>query len=430
MPSAPLDFARALTALAVAVAAGGLIGAEREQAHTARNGGEFGGVRTFPLLALTGVVAALLRPTLGAWIVAGLLAAVVVTLGIAQAKNHVDASVTSEIAALVTFALGVTSATPELLPDTERYLLVAGVAASTMALLALKRPLHGFIARVSTDDVFATVKFVLLALVVLPLLPDRALGPFGALNPRKIGWMIALVAGVGFAGYVASRVVGSRRGLLVAGLLGGLVSSTALTVALSARAKEQPELTRLCGVGIVAASATLFPRVLLIAGIVHPPLVRELALPLGAMAAVSYGVAFMEFWKCRGRDAGEGVDFKNPFELGEALKFGVIYALVVVIARAAHVYAGGPGILASAALAGLADVDAITLSLADLERTHAITHVAARAIVVATLVNTLVKAGLARFLGGRALGRAVVPTLAGTAGLGAALLALLGAGLI
>jgi uncharacterized membrane protein (DUF4010 family) len=423
-----LNFARALTALAVAVAAGWLVGAEREQAHSTRDRGDFGGVRAFPLLAIAGVVAALLRPALGTWIVVALLAAVVVTLGISQAKaTGEDVGVTSELAAIVTFALGVTSATPELLPDPERYLLVAGVAASTMALLALKRTFHGFIARVSTDDVYATVKFVLLALVVLPLLPDRALGPFGALNPRKIGWMIALVAGVSFAGYVASRVVGTRLGLLVAGLVGGLVSSTALTVALSARAKAQPELTRLCGVGIVAASATLFPRVLLVAGVVHPPLVRELALPLGVMAAVSYGVAFWTFWRSRGADAGEGVEYKNPFELGQALRFGVIYAVVIVLARTAHEYAGGAGVFASAAIAGLADVDAITLSLAELERTRAITDVAPRAIVLAALVNTLVKAGLARFLGGKALGRAVVPALVATTVLGAGVVALVGA---
>ncbi|HTQ05628.1 MAG TPA: DUF4010 domain-containing protein [Polyangiaceae bacterium] len=420
-----MNFAHALTALAVAAAAGGLIGAEREQARADRDGGEFGGVRTFPLLAIAGGLAGLLRPALGPWIVAALLLAVVLALGISQAKARADdVGVTSEVAAIVTFALGVTSTTPELLPDAERYLLVAGVAASTMALLALKRTLHGFIARVSTDDVFATAKFVLLALVVLPLLPDRAFGPFGALNPRKIGWMIALVAGVSFAGYVASRVVGSRRGLLVAGLLGGLVSSTALTVALSSRAKQQAELTRLCGVGIIAASATLFPRVLLIVAVVYPPLARSLALPFGLMAAASYGVALFTFFGSEKADAGAGVDFKNPFELGEALRFGVIYGVVLVVARAAHEYFGGAGIVVSAAVAGLADVDAITLSLADLVRSHAIGAVAAPAIVVAALVNTIVKAVLARVLGGKSLGRAVAPALFATAALGGAVLAL------
>jgi hypothetical protein len=156
--------ADALTALAVAVAAGGLIGAEREQAHGVTHR-DFGGVRTFPLLAMVGVIGGLLRPTLGAWIVGALLLAVVVALGVAQARAKADdIGVSSEVAAIVTFGLGVMSATPELMPKGSRYLVVLGIAAVTMALLALKRPLHGFIAKVSSDDVYATVKFVLLAL--------------------------------------------------------------------------------------------------------------------------------------------------------------------------------------------------------------------------------------------------------------------------
>jgi uncharacterized membrane protein (DUF4010 family) len=417
----------ALTALAVAVAAGGLVGAERQQAHAERDGGDFGGVRTFPLLAIAGVLAGLLRPVVGGWVIGALLGAVMVPLGISQAKTHSeDSGVSSEVAAIVTFGLGVMSATPELLPNAARYLLVAGTAATTMALLALKRTLHGFIARVSSDDVYATVKFVLLALVVLPLLPDRTFGPLGVLNPRKIGWMVALVAAVGFAGYVASRLVGSRRGLLVAGLIGGLVSSTALTVALSARAKRQPELAHLCGVGIVAACATMFPRVLFIVAVVYFPLVPRLALPFGAMAAVSYGSALFAFFKGSAHDSREDVQFKNPFELGEALKFGVLYAGVLLVARAAHVYGGALGIYASAAVAGLVDVDAITVSLADLERSRAIGLVAAPAITLASLVNTVVKAVLARSVGGTAVGREVLPTLLATTAIGTLVLVLSG----
>ena len=417
----------ALTALAVAVAAGGLIGAERQQAHTGHEGADFGGVRTFPLLAIAGVLGGLLRPVLGGCIVAALLGAVVVALGIAQWKAHgEDIGVSSEIAAVVTFGLGVLSATPELMPDASRYLLVAGAAAATMALLALKRPLHGFIAQVSSDDVYATAKFVLFALVVLPLLPDRAFGPLSVLNPRKIGYMVALVAGVSFAGYVASRLIGSRKGLLIAGLIGGLVSSTALTLALSSRARETPALTRLCGVGIVAGCATMFPRLLLIVAVAYFPLFVPLALPLGAMALVSYGAAVFEYYRNRAGDSREDVRFRNPFELRQALKFGLFYAGILLVARAAHEYGGARGIFASAAFAGLADVDAITLSLVDLERSHAIEHLAAPAITIAALVNTLVKAGIAGVVGGRALGQKVVPALLSTAAVGGAVLAVFG----
>jgi uncharacterized membrane protein (DUF4010 family) len=398
----------ALTALAVAVAAGGLIGAEREQARSA---GDFGGVRTFPLLAIVGVIAGLLRPTLGAWFVGALLLAVAVALGIAQARaKGEDIGVSSEIAAVVTFALGVLSATPEFMPDASRYLVVAGVAATTMGLLALKRPLHGFIAKVSSDDVYATVKFVLLAVVVIPLLPNRTYGPLDVLNPRKIGLMIALVAGVSFAGYVASRLVGSRRGLLVAGLIGGLVSSTALTLSLSARAKEEPRLVPECAVGIVAGCATMFPRVLFVAAVVDRTLLPALW-PLAVMALIAYAVAFRAHRRSSRGAAEEGVAFRNPFELRQSVQFGLVYGAVLFVARAAAHYAGTAGVLASAALAGLADVDAITLSLAELHRAGSLAGIAAPAIGVAAVVNTLVKASLAAMLGGRALGRAVVPAL-------------------
>ena len=417
----------ALTALAVAIAAGGLIGAERQQAHAGRDGADFGGVRTFPLLAITGALAGFLRPVLGAYIVGALLVAVVVALGIAQWKTRGDdIGVSSEIAAIVTFGLGVLSATPELMPDASRYLLVAGTAAATMALLALKRPLHGFTALVSSDDVYATAKFVLLALVVLPLLPNRTFGPLAVLNPHKLGFMVALVAGVSFAGYVASRLVGSRKGLLVAGLIGGLVSSTALTLALSSRAREQPALTRLCGVGIVAGCATMFPRLLVVVAVAYFPLFLPLALPLGSMAVVSYGAAIFEYFRDRAGDSHEDVQFRNPFELREALKFGLFYACILLVARAAHEYGGARGVFASAAFAGLADVDAITLSLVDLERSHAIEHLAAPAITVAALVNTIVKAAVARATGGRSLGQKVVPALLATAAVGGAMLLVFG----
>jgi uncharacterized membrane protein (DUF4010 family) len=415
----PVD---ALTALAVAVAAGGLIGAERQRAHAGQEGGDFGGVRTFPLLAIAGVVGALLRPALGAWIVGALLAAVVVALGVAQAKARTDdVGVSSEIAAIVTFGLGVMSATPELMPNTARYLVVAGVAAVTMGLLALKRPLHGFIAQVSNDDVYATVKFVLLAAVVLPLLPDRVFGPLSVLNPRKIGWMIVLVAGVSFAGYVAARLVGSRRGLLLAGLIGGLVSSTALTLALAARTKAQPALSRLCAIGIVAACATMFARLLIIVGFVHFPLMLKLALPLGAMAVIGYAGAVLAYARGTKPRSGEEIPFRNPFELTQAIKFGLVYGAMLLIAKAAHEYSGAGGIYVSAAIAGIADVDAITLSVTDLERSGAMTGVAGPAITLAALVNTVVKAGLATFLGGRQLGRHVAPTLLAAAVAGAIL---------
>ncbi len=395
----------------MSVAAGGLIGAEREQAHGGRHGVDFGGVRTFPLVALAGALAAMLRPFVGAWLLAAVLAAIAALLAISHARSKgEDVGVSSEVAAVVTFALGAIAGTPELLPNGPRFLLVAAGAASTMGLLALKRPLHGFIARVSSDDVYATAKFVLLALVVIPLLPNTTIGPFNVLNPFKIGLMIALVAGISFAGYVAARVVGSRRGLLVTGVIGGLVSSTAVTLTLAGRAKETPALVPVVRVAILAASSTMFVRVLAVIAIVAPALLGTLAIPLGLMALCGYAVAFVLFR----REANKGsssqpIPFRNPFELKQALAFGLLYGLVLFLSKAAEIQIGARGVYGSAVLAGITDVDAITLSLAELNRSGTAASVATTGIVLAAVTNTVVKAVLATLAGGVRFGRRLAP---------------------
>jgi uncharacterized membrane protein (DUF4010 family) len=399
-----VNFQTALVSIAVSAAAGALIGAERQQA-----GSDFGGIRVFPLVALAGALSAILRPFVGAWLLGAVLVGIVAFLAISHARaKDPDLGVSSEMAAIVTFVLGAVASTPDLLPDGPRYLLVAAVSAATMGLLALKRPLHGFIARVSDDDVYATAKFVLLALVVIPLLPDRTFGPLHVLNPFKVGLMIALVAGISFAGYVAARLAGNRRGLLVAALLGGLVSSTAVTLTFSARAKQTPPLVPLLSIGIVAASSTMFARMMAVVAVVDRPLLPTLALPLGAMAASGYAVALALFRReSEQRHSIEPVPLRNPFELRRAVQFGLLYGLILFLAKAAQVYIGSGGIYASAILAGLTDVDAITLSLSDLHRSGMNTSVAALGITLAAITNTLVKAGIAVIAGGRPLGARV-----------------------
>lgn len=395
-----------LLSIAVAIAAGVLVGAERQQAHQQQGRADFGGVRTFPLVALAGAMCAMLRPFAGDWLVAAALAGIVGLLAISHARSKDDdLGLTSEIAAIVTFVLGVISATPALLPNGQRFLLVAAGAATTMALLALKRPLHGFTARVSEADVFATAKFVLLALVVIPLLPDRTFGPLDVFNPFKIGLMIALVAGISFAGYVAARIVGSHRGVLVAGLLGGLVSSTAVTLTFAGRAREAPPLVPLLAVGILAASSTMFARMLVVVAAVDRPLLGALAWPLGLMAASGYVIAIVVFWKdVKSDSSAEPVALRNPFELTRAIAFGLLYGAVLFVAKAAQVYVGSTGLYASAILAGLTDVDAITLSLLDLHRSGLEASVAMTGITLAAITNTLVKGGIAVIAGGPALG--------------------------
>jgi uncharacterized membrane protein (DUF4010 family) len=303
-------------------------------------------------------------------------------------------------------------------------LLVAGIAATTMALLALKQPLHGFAAKLSSSDVYATVKFVLLALVVIPVLPNQTFGPLQVLNPFKIGIMIALVAGVSFAGYVAARVIGSRRGLLVTGLIGGLVSSTAVALTFSGRAKEPEAPVPLFAIAILAACSTMFARVLVIVGIADVSLLKSLALPMIAMAATGYALSFILLRReTKQSSSDEQVPFRNPFELRKAVIFGLLYAAVLFVAKAAELYAGARGLYVSAVLAGLTDVDAITLTMTELHRSGLDSAVATNAIALAAITNTVVKAGMAMFIGGRELGRRVAVPLLIAFGCGSAVLA-------
>jgi uncharacterized membrane protein (DUF4010 family) len=389
-------------AIAVALAAGALIGAERQQAH---GGAEIGGIRTYPLLALAGAVAGLLRPVVGDWILVAVLGgiAAILVASFLRSKEQ-DPGVTSEVAALVTALLGVLAATPQLLPAGERYLLVAGSASVVMALLALKKPLHGFISKVSTEDVYATVKFAVLAAVALPLLPNEDYGPLQALNPFKIGLMVVLVAGVSFAGYVTARAVGGGKGFVMTGLVGGLVSSTAVTLTFSGRAREHRALARLCAVAIIVASSVMFGRMIVLIATLDPRLLVDTGWPLGAMTLAGLAAAFVLYRRTTHEKVAEAVPLTNPFALKKALTFGAIYAVIKLVSKAAEVYAGDAGVLASAFLAGLTDVDAITLSIADLHRGGLSTGTATAALTIAAGANTLFKAGLAFSIGGRELG--------------------------
>jgi len=457
-----MTFQETLVSIAVAVAAGVLIGAERQQAQmsaeseakseasrTPSNGGslEFGGIRTFPLIALLGALGALVRPFAGLWLLGGLLFGVIVFIAVSHAwsGSRGDIGISSEIAALVTYVLGAIAVMPELVPEaSQRYLLVAGCAAATLALLALKQPMHRFVDRISPTDVFATTKFLVLALIVLPVLPNQAYGPLSVLNPFKIGMMIVLVGGISFAGYLASRLVGQNRGLLITGLLGGLVSSTAVTMTYAGRAKKDPRLAAVCAVAIVAACSMMFARIVAVVSVVDRPLLGGLAPALGTMALVGFSASAWLYYRSKGKvedgadgaadtgaagsEAGgeeKGVKLRNPFELRQAVTFGLLYGVVLFVAKAAQTYLGSKGLYASAVLAGLTDVDAITLSVTDLHRSGLAGSVAATAITLAAVTNTIVKSSIAISIGGKELGKDVAMILGLALGAGAGVLVVL-----
>jgi uncharacterized membrane protein (DUF4010 family) len=414
-----------LICLATALTAGFVIGAERQQERQAT----FGGIRTFPLFALAGAIGALID----VWLLVGLGLSVGALLAVsylrATDREHGtddDLGLSTEVAALATFGLGALSTAESTgLPMTDRLLLVGGGATAVLGLLALKRALHDFVKRVSKDDVIATTKLLLLAVIVLPLLPSEDMGPWNALNPRTIGLLVVMISAIGFAGYVAIRVFGAKKGLGLTGLLGGLASSTAVTLTFSGRAKESPSLAPACAVAIVLASAVMFPRVVLVVAAVSPPLATLSAWPIGAAALVAFAAGTLLYFRLpkAGREGAHGdepLDLKNPLTLSSAFKFAALFTGVLVISKAASTYLADAGVYLSAVVAGLADVDAITLSIARLQAQGSVSSSSAVfGIFTAIASNTVSKIGIAFVLGGRALGVRVAIALGAALAAGA-----------
>jgi uncharacterized membrane protein (DUF4010 family) len=299
----------------------------------------------------------------------------------------------------------------------DRLLLVAASATVTLALLTVKRPLHRLIGKLTEQEVFATVKLLILAVIVLPLLPDQALGPWDALNPRRIGVLALLVSVIGFAGYLAMRVFGPHRGLGLTGVLGGLVSSTAVTLAFSSRARANSALTLGCSVAIVLASATMFPRIVVEVAAVSPSLAGRAVWPFLSAGLVSFVGGGILYWRLSHRasvpaEAATEVELGNPFSVWSALSFALLFVVILLVSHGATHYFQDVGIYVSALVAGLADVDAISLSIAHLHAQSSIGEAAAlTGLAIAATSNTLTKIALAAVLGSSSLGAKVAAVL-------------------
>jgi uncharacterized membrane protein (DUF4010 family) len=389
--------------LAVALGVGFLIGLQREQASGSARF-LLGGIRTFPLVALAGALASLLGRQFGFWPIGIGMAGLAALLALAYAddiRKDRDRGITTEIAFFLTFLLGALALTEGIVePIGTRLQVVAALGVVVTALLSVKQPLHELAAKVSKEDILATVKFAIAAVIVLPLLPDRTFGPLDVLNPFQAGLMVVLISGLSYLGYIAIRVLGPGRGLGVTAVLGGMVSSTAVTLALSDRSKREPSVGSACAMGVVLASTIMFFRVMVEVQVVDPGLLPSVAIPMGTMAATGLGAAAILFLRGRSARTEEGPKLSNPFELSSAIKFGLLFLVVLFLSKAATVYLGRQGIFVAGFLAGSTDVDAITLSMANLTRRGTVAHAdAATAILLACVSNTLVKGGLAIALG-------------------------------
>ena len=390
---------------AVALGLGILIGLERERAKGEEGGA---GVRTFALVALAGAIAGYLDQSLGlAWFALAVFVAVcalLISLYVLTSL-HGDTGITTEISALLAFLLGLLCAHGQLQ-------VAAWVAVAMALMLALKDWLHRLARKIDTSDVEATLKFAIVTLIILPLVPDQNYGPvpLDVLNPYKVWLMVVLISGLNFMSYLLIKIVGAEHGIGLAGLLGGLASSTAVTLGFSQRSRQPGADASALALGILLAWTVMFFRVVVMTGLISGQLGLRLAVAMGALCAVSLGACFWLWRRRPAKQRGEVKAGQNPFELDEAIKFGLLFGVVVFVAKAAQVYLGESGLYLAAAIAGLSDIDAITLAMADLARNDAENlTVAARAIVIAALANTLVKSGLAAGLGSPELRRLTLP---------------------
>jgi uncharacterized membrane protein (DUF4010 family) len=406
-----MDDFSALQGLAAALALGLLIGLERGwQERDEEEGGRVAGIRTFALIGLLGGVFGLLAaefgPLLPATGFAALAGLMIVAHAISQ-RQAVDVGITGVIAALLVFLFGI-------LATLGQVVLATAGAVVTAVLLGLKPVLHGLLERLEHKELFATLKLLLISAVILPMLPNEGMGPWQALNPYRIWWMVVLIAGISYVGYFAMKLIGERKGVLVTGLFAGLASSTAATVNLSRLARRDAAGPDVLAAAVIVACATMFPRLLIISGAVHWPLVPMLAWPLVVMSIASYAAAGWFWYRSGSQPAGGGTRISNPFEIRPALLFAALLAALMMLSRALVDALGDAGVYLLAAVSGLADVDAIALSLANMAGESLPQHVAAAGILIAAFANSLVKAGLALGIAGRPLGLRVGATMGGT----------------
>ncbi|MBK8978202.1 MAG: MgtC/SapB family protein [Planctomycetes bacterium] len=391
-----MELLPAFESLGIALGLGLLVGLQREQ-----SGPRVAGIRTFPLIALLGASTGLLAEPLGAWIVATGLAAVGAVVVTVLVGVHRDPQRTGTTTALAMLSMYVVGALAALGP----WEIAVALGGTVFVLLQEKVRLHALADRFGAGDLRAVAQLALVALVLLPILPDRDLGPYGVWNPRHLGLVATLVCGIGLGAYVVQRLLGARAGVPLTGLLGGLVSSTATTAGIARRAGAAPAAT---ATAIVLASSLVPVRQAIEIAAVAPD---RLGVFAPALAVTFFGLwpaIGLGLWRLARHPAPEIPPSDNPAQLGAALVFAAVFAVVLVAVRFAEDRLGSTGVFAVAAVSGLTDVDAITLSSARLCAAGRLSDdVAWRAVLLASLANLAFKGAIAAALGGRRTGRLV-----------------------
>ncbi|EKO3389635.1 MgtC/SapB family protein [Vibrio fluvialis] len=395
--------------LLVALLLGAIVGTQR--GWVARNnveGSRVAGIRTFSLVGLYGGLSAILAAHYSPLLLGFALLALVVLASIAfvlKQRKSQDISITGVVSLLVTFVLGSLAVSGE-------PVLAAAAAVITAVVLDNKKELHEALQKLQEYELDAALRLMLISIVMLPLLPNQSYGPWQALNPYEIWWMVVLIASISFLGYFAIKIGGAKRGVLFTSVFAGFSSSTALTLQFSNLSRDQPIISPLLASGILLCCGTMFPRLLIVASLINTEL-TPILWPVIVVMMIGLYIPAWFIWRSTDVDFNEdqSANHKNPLALQSALWFGVILAIIMLLAHALSDWFGQAGTLALSAVSGITDVDAITLALGR-QSTHSLdAYTAAMGIIIAASVNTLVKMGMVISIGDRGLWVRVAPAM-------------------
>ncbi|HDM8222755.1 TPA: MgtC/SapB family protein [Vibrio campbellii] len=396
--------------LFIALLLGAIVGTQRGWVmRNSIEGSRVAGIRTFSLVGLlgglVGILANIYTPLLLGFALIALVILACIAFVIQQRKSE-DISITGVVSLVITFVLGSLAVSGE-------PVLASAAAVITAVVLDNKKELHQALQRLQEYELDAALRLLLISIVLLPLLPNQAYGPWKALNPYEIWWMVVLIASISFVGYFAIKIGGAKRGILFTSVFAGLSSSTALTLQFSHLSREQANISPLLASGILLSCGTMFPRLLIVLSVINPQLVTLLGpVVLGMMAAL-----YLPAWWIWRRSEVEQIEQPNkqtnPLALQSALFFGVVLAVIMLLSHALSDLFGSAGVLILSALSGITDVDAISLALGRQSTQTLSVETAALGILIAASVNTVVKMGMVVAIGDKALWRRVAPVMVG-----------------
>ncbi|MEH0083541.1 DUF4010 domain-containing protein [Vibrio antiquarius] len=402
--------------LLIALLLGAIVGTQRGWVmRNSVEGSRVAGIRTFSLVGLLGGLVGILANIYTPLLIGFALIALVILTCIAfviQQKKSGDVSITGVVSIMVVFVLGNLTVSGEAV-------LAAAAAVITAVVLDNKRELHQALQKLQEYELDAALRLLLISIVMLPLLPNQSYGPWNALNPYEIWWMVVLIASISFVGYFAIKIGGAKRGILFTSVFAGLSSSTALTLQFSHLSREQASISPLLASGILLSCGTMFPRLLIVLSVINPQLVKLLWPIVMAMMVALYIPAWWIWRRSEVEQIEQSNKQTNPLALQSALFFGLVLAVIMLLAHALSDWFGNAGVLILSALSGITDVDAISLTLGRQSTQTLSVTTAALGILIAASVNTIVKMGMVIAIGDKKLWRLIAPVMTGCVVVGA-----------